>query len=126
MTRKQAVNRADTAFSRYIRARDNWTCFTCHKRGEDKDGVMQCGHLITRAKYSTRWDERNAVCQCSGCNLRHEYQPEILTDAYISHHGVDVYHQLVYASNQPRKLITDEILDIASHYSALYKSITGV
>ena len=123
--RKRAVQKADTAFSRYIRARDNWTCFTCGRVGYDRDGIMQCGHLITRAKYATRWNELNAVCQCSGCNMRHEYQPEIFTDAWIAKHGVDAYHDMVYKSNQLRKYTVDDIRDLTEHYKSLYDSIVG-
>ena len=123
--RQRAVNACDTAFSRYIRARDNWVCFTCGKVGYDRDGVMQCGHLITRAKYSVRWDEYNAACQCSGCNMRHEYQPEIYTAAWIAEHGVDAYHDMVCKSNQPRKYSVEDIRDLTEHYTALYDAIVG-
>ena len=124
MTKRQrAVNKADTAFSRYIRARDNWVCFTCGKVGYDRDGVMNCGHLITRGKHSVRWDERNAVCQCSGCNCRHEHQPEIFTALWIERHGVDAYHTLVYDSNQVAKRSIDEIDELADYYTEMYRRL---
>ena len=122
-TRKRAVNRADTAFSRYIRARDNWVCFICGKTGYDRDGVLQCGHLITRSKHSVRWDERNAACQCSGCNRSHEFQPEIFTALWIEHHGVDAYHKLVYDSNQIVKRSVEEINDLADYYTEMYRRL---
>ena len=121
--RKRAVQKADTAFSRYIRARDNWTCFTCGRVGYDRDGIMQCGHLITRAKYATRWNELNAVCQCSGCNMRHEYQPEILTDMWIQENGVEYYHELVRLSNTLHKLPTSDIEQLAKEFDMLYNAI---
>ena len=114
--RQKAVRAADKAFSEYIRKRDGYTCYTCGHVGQPSDGVMQVGHLITRAKYSVRWDEDNAACQCRSCNMRHEYQPEIFTDKYIRDKGIEAYHDLVFTSNKPRKWTTQEIREIARYY----------
>lgn len=116
--RQKAIKAADAAFSTYIRRRDNFTCFTCGHTGSEKDGVMQCGHLITRSKYSVRWDEDNAFCQCRGCNMKHEYFPEIFTARYIHVCGIEMYESLVLKSNTPRKYTIGEIRDIASEWKA--------
>ena len=108
--RQKAVRAADAQMSRYIRARDG-QCVICGKR----EG-LQNGHLITRGKYATRWEEENCYCQCAGCNLRHEFQPEIFTDWWISRHGEEAYHDLVRKSNTIRKFSTDEIEEIAAYY----------
>lgn len=94
--RKKLVKLLDKYFSIYIRTRDKNICFTCDKTLDN----MQCGHLITRAKYSVRWNEKNACCQCAGCNLKHEYYPEIFTQKYINKFGIDQYNELVQKSNE--------------------------
>lgn len=105
--RQKAVAAADKAFSEYIRARDK-ECYTC---GATED--LQCGHLITRSRYATRWDERNAKAQCRGCNYQHEYRAEIFTDLYISDYGARAYHELVKKSKTAEKISTATIQQIA-------------
>jgi hypothetical protein len=59
MSRKKAVKYADDMMSLFIRQRDK-LCY-CGKPS------TQNGHLITRASYATRWDEKN----CHGCCQGH-------------------------------------------------------
>lgn len=54
----------DTVFSRYIRQKYGNLCYTC-----GREGIMQCGHFISRTYLSTRWDEDNCRPQCVGCNI---------------------------------------------------------
>lgn len=121
--RQKAVRQADKAFSEYVRKRDGYRCYTCGHMGRKGDGIMQVGHLITRGKYSVRWDDDNAACQCRSCNMRHEYQPEHFTDRYIRDRGIEAYHALVLRSNKPRKWTTQEIRDIAAYYQRLTREV---
>ena len=109
--RKRLVKKADDAFSEYIRIRDNFTCFIC---GATKQGgaVIQCGHLITRAKYATRWDSSNCVAVCRNCNMRHEYQPEHHTQRFIEMNGADAYEALIRESNKTYKLSNEDLKGI--------------
>lgn len=50
-------------FSRYIRLRDNGTCFTCGVKKHYKE--MQAGHFIHNV---LDFDEMNINCQCARCN----------------------------------------------------------
>lgn len=54
-------------FSKYIRTRDNFICFTCDKHA----GFGQAGHYRTGAtcKKYLFFDERNVHCQCYHCNI---------------------------------------------------------
>ena len=124
--RQKAVKAADKAFSEYIRKRDGYTCYTCGYAGQPRDGVMQVGHLITRSKYSVRWDVDNAACQCRSCNMLHEYQPEHFTDKYIRDRGIEAYHALVLRSNTPRKYTTAEIREIAKEYKRATEEATDI
>lgn len=64
-------------FSKFIRERDKYVCFTCGK----KVWPGQAGHYRTGAtcKKYLFYDERNVHCQCYHCNINlsghwHEYQ----------------------------------------------------
>ena len=115
--RQRAIKYADDQMSLYIRERDR-RCVLCGK----KDHLTN-GHLITRAKYATRWAEENCYCQCTGCNMRHEFQGEIYTDWWIRQNGEEAYHALVLKSNTPRKFSTQEIREIGDYYKAKYEAL---
>ena len=65
-------------FSAYIKARDNYKCFTCGRiaRGQ----AMHAGHFIPKGAggIALYFNEDNVHAQCAGCNLflagnQHEY-----------------------------------------------------
>ena len=118
--RQRAVKRCDTAFSLYIRERDNYTCYTCGAvRSEDT--VIECGHLISRGKAGTRWDVTNANAQCRSCNNRHEHYPEVYTERWIKEHGQAAYEALVRKAWEPRKFSVDEIEMLARTFKGLIR-----
>jgi hypothetical protein len=82
-------------------------------------GVMQNGHLITRARYGTRWDLYNCNCQCAGCNLKHEYYPEIYTDRFINMFGILAYRKLVKTADTISKYTIDDL-------ETLYMELTEI
>ena len=59
----------DTTYSKYLRAKRNYTCERCEKFYENGIG-LQVSHFYGRAKESVRFDERNTDCLCAGC---HQY-----------------------------------------------------
>ena len=70
--RSVIVKELDKVFSQYIRQKyanlDGFVdCFTCGRSYHWKK--IQNGHFMTRARYSTRWDEENCRPQCYGCNV---------------------------------------------------------
>lgn len=70
--RSTIVKELDKVFSLWIRQRnanlDGFVeCFTCGVVKHWKQ--IQCGHFMTRSRYSTRWDEENARPQCGKCNM---------------------------------------------------------
>jgi hypothetical protein len=115
--RKRLVRALDTVFSQYIRKRDESTCYTCG-RGLNHGLTMQCGHLLTRSCYSTRWDENNAKCQCSGCNITHEFHPETFTLKYIQQHGLPAYEALVYKHKSVAKFSSSDLKILIEYYRA--------
>jgi len=50
-------------FSKFIRKRDGYICYTCGRAGND------AGHYVPRGKsIALMFDERNVHCQCNTCN----------------------------------------------------------
>jgi hypothetical protein len=56
-------------FSKWIRERDNYTCFTCGKKAEGSG--MHAGHFITGATCTAKlyFDEMNVHAQCYHDNI---------------------------------------------------------
>ena len=126
MKRSQAVKRLDSWFSKYIRLRDADSsgyvrCITCGTRKYWKD--VDAGHFQTRAKYSTRWDERNVNAQCKGCNMVNGGQQYVHGLAIDKKFGEGTADELVILSNQIVKLSTREILDLAEEYKNKFKEL---
>jgi hypothetical protein len=119
--RQRLVEKADKAFSLFIRTRDHFRCYTCG--ATNATHVIQCGHLITRSKYAVRWDERNGRAQCAGCNQLHEYQPERYTQKWIDENGQAAYDKLVLDSNGGSKITNQDLKDIAAYYKQETKKI---
>lgn len=111
------AKKADRSFSLYIRQRDGWRCVLC---GDTERKRMTCGHLFARGPYSTRWDVRNAFCQCSPCNGRHEHNPHIFTLWYIQQFGQQQYERLWQLHNQLLKLTFGDVRNIERRYLELY------
>jgi 5-methylcytosine-specific restriction endonuclease McrA len=73
---KTARDKADTAFSLYIRVRDG-ACVIC-----GSTEALQCSHFYgKKARPAVRYHERNAHAMCARCHLRHhKHDPEIYAD----------------------------------------------
>lgn len=56
-------------FSKYIRTRDNYICFTCGRKGEGSG--MHAGHFITKSTggLALYFNEDNVHAQCYNCNI---------------------------------------------------------
>lgn len=114
-SRKWLIREADRAFSVWIRNRDekafNGICPFCRK-----NRITDCFHFVTRAKYATRWDQRNAVGSCRGCNMRMEFDPHRFIQWFIRKHGVEAYDSLIADSNKISKHSNDALKDIIRIY----------
>ena len=110
-SRQSAVRALDKAFGDYIKARDG-VCVIC---GTDKN--LTCGHLFTRAAYSTRWNPNNAFCQCSSCNLRHEYDFYPLDSYARARHGNEAIDELHVVHKTPMKFKTYQLEEMARYWT---------
>jgi len=110
--RKTAINKADAAFSAYIKARDG-QCVTCGSTDN-----LDCSHVFRRGHYSTRWDETNAYAQCRRCHMIHHNQTESYLHDYARElHGENYFNGLRVAWNKVTKWSTEEILAMAKYYT---------
>ena len=115
-TLKYWKTKIDKPFHEYIRRRD----------ADDDSGYCQCisckktihftesdaGHLVSRGKLATRWDERNVNAQCRKCN-RFEYGRQL---EYSLNIGIELAEQLLQDSRATFKLMEHEYLEIFESY----------
>ncbi len=119
--RKKLVKQLDDAFSKYIRERDNYTCIVCGVT--NKTHVIQCGHLFSRVSNSTRWSESNANAQCSGCNMRHEYDFEPYRKTYVNKYGEKQYDIEYIKFKQTTKFSESDLKQMVELYKNKLKEL---
>lgn len=127
-----AQNRADKAFSGFIRYRDDFTCFTCGEvdetaRVDEISGraisAHDCGHLISRSRGVVRYDELNAHDQCKGCNIAHDTDYEPYRAKFITTYGQAAYDELYIRSRETAPLTVTEYLVIEELYKQKLASL---
>lgn len=82
-------------FSRYIRTRDKFKCFTCDL--QMTLSTSQAGHMIPRASggLSLYFHEQNVHCQCYRCNINLGGNGAEYARRYISKYGQDSFNTLI-------------------------------
>jgi hypothetical protein len=113
--RKRLVKALDKAFSRFIIERDK-KCVMCGKAE-----ILAAGHLISRACYAVRWDDRNVHVQCRGCNLLHEFRPERFTLWFLDKYGLEAYRSLCEDSKIQRKISNSDLREMTEKYGLLLR-----
>jgi hypothetical protein len=76
-----------TVFSAFIRARDNYTCFTCGRKAEGSG--MHAGHFVSKAMsgFSLYFSEEAVNAQCYHCNINLSGNWLAYEEAMIRKHG---------------------------------------
>jgi hypothetical protein len=94
----------DKVFSLYIRERDNYTCFTCGRKGKKH---MQCGHALPKKMNGTflRYHPLNAHCQCFVCNRYCEGNGLIYSINLRKRYGHDTDVKLVGLIDESKKFV---------------------
>jgi 4-hydroxy-3-methylbut-2-en-1-yl diphosphate synthase IspG/GcpE len=112
--RKNLIKELDVVFSQYIRLRyaknEIAECVTCGKKDHWKK--LQAGHFMSRANYSTRWDEDNVQVQCVGCNVYHSGEQY----KYSLYLGNKLAEELYLKSKQIVKFADVELIDMIDYY----------
>lgn len=117
--RQKLKDKIDKIHSKLIRKLET-KCVTCNSEEN-----LQCGHLFTRTAMSTRWDieeDGNSHAQCSGCNLRHEYDSYPYNNWYITKFGKDKWDEL-YARHKSTKKYS--IVEMEELYKTLKQKLEG-
>ncbi len=85
---RTARNKADTAWSQYVRARDRHTCQYCGRT----DRLMNAHHVMIREFSATRCDPRNGVTVCGmPCHTQVMHgQPDKAEAFYYRHLGPEL------------------------------------
>ena len=122
-TRSKLVKKLDTVFSQWVRLSNadnnkNCICVTCNKTFFWKE--IQAGHFISRKHYSTRWDERNVLPQCAGCNI-FRYGEQYKYSLFL---GKEVSEVLYLKSKELIKFTNYELEEMTNDYSQRLKQLT--
>lgn len=97
----------DDVFSKYIRARDNYVCFTCGKQLTPQ--TSQAGHYISRTYLSTRWHEKNVNCQCYGCNIARKGNMSEYAYNLVKKYSINILEDLQVLKNTPVKIPSSKL-----------------
>lgn len=107
------VKKADIAFSRFIRNRDQTElqgrCCTCGQPGN------QAGHFIKRSHKKVRWNVTNVHLQCSRCNHYLDGNEAVYALFIVNKYGVDHFKWL-HAQKGTYKITRDELERIIEAY----------
>lgn len=91
-------------FTKYVKARDNYTCVTCGKKVEKYEA--QGGHYIAAGACGADYyfSEVNVNCQCTNCNLRLEGNRPAYRAFILRKYGAPVLEDLQNNYHKPNKL----------------------
>ena len=102
-------------FSIFIRNRDNFTCFTCGKKGEGSG--IHAGHFVSKAAggLALYFNEDNVHAQCYHCNInlggnQWEYGQRL---------GTKKVNEIMKLKNESWKWDVDNYLEKISYYKEI-------
>ncbi len=100
--------------SNRIQGKDYCQCGTCSFKGYWKE--MQCGHFMTRNHLATRWEEKNCLPQCGGCNGPKGGMQYIMAQTLNQIHGKQTAEQMEIKSKNFWKPMPFELIHLIQHY----------
>ena len=117
--RKTLIKKLDSIFSQFIRLRavdetGHGNCYTCGSRRHYSE--VHCGHFMSRACMSTRYDERNCAFQCARCNCFRSGEQFVFGQNLDRDHGEGTAEALHQLSKQSRKFSSAELTEMWHHY----------
>lgn len=95
-------------FSDYIRTRDNWTCFTCNRKGTGSG--MHSGHFIPKSVsgFSLYFHEEAVHAQCYFCNVHRSGNWLAYEEAMIKKYGKERTEEIKAMARTVTKSYTPE------------------
>ncbi len=112
------ITTADTAFSKCVRERANWTCERCGHVYTPPTQALHCSHFIGRGNWATRFIGANAFAHCYGCHSFFEQNPDAFREWVRGRMGTESYEVLIRAADAHSvgKWAHREVKEIAAHY----------
>lgn len=95
------LDKADVAFSKYIRTKANWRCTRCGRHATGQG--MHAAHFHGRRKESVRFSELNVDALCAGCHRHFTHNYSEHKSWKLNQLGQKQYDQLAIAANTPGK-----------------------
>jgi len=124
-TKRALIKKLDTVFSLYIRhkyAREGVVrCYTCDV--VKPISQMQCGHFISRAVYTTRWDENNTKPQCVSCNMFHAGRQYEFGERLKEELGADVFDAMWASRHSLSNFTVSDYQDKIEYYTRQLSSL---
>lgn len=106
------LDKADKAFSMWIRSRDDWTCQRCSKqytptynaKGMPTVGAsLHCSHFKGRGKEAVRFEPLNADAMCHGCHKYFTAQPDEHVKWQVKTKGQNTVDRVILAASGYKK-----------------------
>lgn len=123
-TKKDSVSawkkKAWAVFSKWVRERDKYTCYTCGKNysadGANK-GYMHAGHFISRSHNNTLFCEINVRAQCYYCNVRERGNVGEFAYRLRQEIGDYAFADLLERGRKTKQFTVDELKSIIQKYT---------
>lgn len=122
--KKRAEECALKAFSAYIRERDNWTCITCDKKGNNKN--IDAGHFISRSYSFLKFDITNVHAQCVKCNKYENGNWPKYYEIMCERYGKKYVEYLMSIKNRITKRTIQDYLMLEEHFKTKLLEEYGV
>jgi len=119
---KTVLQKAKTAASLFIRKRDNFTCFTCGKKGDAK--TIDCGHYIkSQLNRTLTFDTRNMHAQCKQCNKHKNGNQDAYAVRLVRLYGADIleeFEKMKYVEKKFNRVYLQGVIDF---YKLAYENL---
>ena len=117
------ISPADSAFSKCVRERNDWTCERCHKQYDKGSTGLHCSHIFGRRARTIRWCGDNAQALCFSCHQWFGGNPLDATQWLTETLGQGHIDLLREKRENIVKVSKLEEKDIAKHYREELKTL---
>lgn len=129
LSRKKVIQKLDKVFSQWVRAKNMGEdgmieCYTC--KVMKPFNQIQAGHFMSRKAYSTRWNEKNVMPQCIGCNMFKQGMQYEFGKRLDADYGEGTADEMVILSKQTMKFTTYELEEMIELYQENLKNISFI
>ena len=118
---RKLKKKLDIIFSKYIRARDKYKCYTCGVVLQSR--FSQCGHFVPRQYNNVRYDEINCHCQCYACNMFYGGQPSEYALRLQKDYGSDIIEKLNKKKREIKQFTPQELGKMIELYNGKLKEL---